>query len=252
MAQMTHEEAVAKAVKLLKLAQSDNPHEAALAAARAQEIMDRYKLEGLSADLDPTAKPEVDEPILDIGEPIEPKQGSAWVVRLIVALAHANQCRVYQRRTMEGTGTFVVGRPSDAQTVRYLYGWLKNEVNRLATRDGKAYSNVWKNNFRNGAVDTIVRKLRESQAATKEAVRAEASNPHAIVRVDNALAKLEKRAEAVTLWMQQNMSLGKSRAKFGGRSDYGARDAGRRAGEEIDVGGRAKHGLGAAKKQLKE
>src|SRR5574340_1108320 len=112
MAQMTHEEAIAKAVKLLKLAQSDNPNEAALAAARAQEIMDRYKLEGLSADYNSAAPAEPDEPIVAFGEPVEPKQGSEWVVRLILALARANQCRIYQRRTIAGTG--LSGRTTSA------------------------------------------------------------------------------------------------------------------------------------------
>src|SRR5574340_714047 len=254
MAQMTHEEAIAKAVKLLKLAQSDNPNEAALAAARAQEIMDRYKLEGLSADYNSAAPAEPDEPIVAFGEPVEPKQGSEWVVRLILALARANQCRIYQRRTMEGTGTFVIGRPSDAQTVRYLYGWLKREVNRLANRDGRGYSAVWKNNFRVGAVDTIVMRLRESQRATVHAVRqeAEARNPGAIVKVDRALARIEQRTAAVDAWVYANMKLGKSRASFGGRGDYGAREAGRRAGHEIELNSKPAGALGSSKKPLQQ
>lgn len=48
---MTHE-ALAKAAKLLRLAQSSNPHEASLAAAKAQDIMDRFKLSGADIQLD--------------------------------------------------------------------------------------------------------------------------------------------------------------------------------------------------------
>lgn len=241
---MTHEEAIAKAVKLLKLAQSDNPNEAALAAARAQDIMDRFKLSGLSADMDEGGTP--DEPIVNISEPIEPKQGSTWIVRLIVALAQANQCRVYKG----GSASYVVGRTSDAQTVRYLYGWLKAEVNRLAARDGRGYSAVWKNNFRLGAVDTIVRKLRESQEATKRAVVAEAANPGAIVLVKDALARLEERSKSVDLWVEQNMRFGKARGHYGGQSDYGAREAGRKAGEEINLNTNTRGALGSAAKKL--
>lgn len=241
---MTHEEAIAKAVKLLKLAQSDNPNEAALAAARAQDIMDRFKLSGLSADMDEGGTP--DEPIVNISEPIEPKQGSTWIVRLIVALAQANQCRVYKG----GSASYVVGRTSDAQTVRYLYGWLKAEVNRLAARDGRGYSAVWKNNFRLGAVDTIVRKLRESQEATKRAVVAEAANPGAIVLVKDALARLEERSKSVDLWVEQHMRFGKARGHYGGQSDYGAREAGRKAGEEINLNTNTRGALGSAAKKL--
>lgn len=42
---MTFEEAVEKVRKLLALSKSYNPNEAALAAARAQEITTRYSIE---------------------------------------------------------------------------------------------------------------------------------------------------------------------------------------------------------------
>jgi hypothetical protein len=240
---MTHEEAIAKAVKLLRLAQSDNPNEAALAAARAQDIMTRYKLTGLSADLD-TTKAEPDEPIVNCYEPIEAKQGSTWIVRLIVALAEANQCKPYKMHS----ATHVVGRPSDVETVRYLYSWLKLEVNRLATVHGRGYTAVWKNNFRLGVVDTIVTKIRESKKATAAAVVAEAANPGAIVLVQNALAKLEQRSAAVEKWMQDNMKMRQGRRYSGGQSDHGARAAGQKAGESINLNGGHKPLTSAAKK----
>lgn len=244
---MTHEEAIAKVAKLLRLAQSDNPNEAAIAAARAQEIMDRYKLEGITADSDkPQAEPE--EPIKAFNDPIEAKQGSTWVVRLIVALADVNQCKCFK----SGSATHIIGRPSDAQTVRYLYGWLKAEVNRLAVVHGRGEGNVWKNNFRLGVVDTIARKLHEQQEATKRAVKAEAANPGAIVKVENAIAKLEARSQAVKVWAQQNMKFRPGRAVPGGQSDYGAREAGRKAGESINLTSQAKGALGSPSKQLKQ
>lgn len=60
---MTHQEAVAKVVKLLRLATSSNPNEAALAASRAQEIMDRFKIEGITASFDTQTQSK--EPIMD-------------------------------------------------------------------------------------------------------------------------------------------------------------------------------------------
>ena len=48
---MTRDEAIAKARKLLSLAESDNAHEAALATARAQEIFDRYEINQAIVDL---------------------------------------------------------------------------------------------------------------------------------------------------------------------------------------------------------
>ncbi len=254
---MTHEEAVSKVAKLLRLAQSDNPNEAALAAARAQEIMDRYKLEGITADFDAGGKAEPDEPI-NINEPLDPVQNSTWSQRLAVALASANQCRIYiGLAAVNGTFArrpFIVGRPSDVEAVRYLYNWLKAEVNRLAARDGRGFSAIWKNNFRLGAVDTITRKIRESQAAMRQAMKAEAvadtKNPNALMRVETGLARLEKRSADLDKWIAANMHLKGSARGGHGQSDFGARHAGQKAGEEIDISRKTR--LGAAKKQLKE
>jgi hypothetical protein len=95
---MTHQQAIEKAVKLLRLAQSCNPHEAALAASRAQEIMDRHKLEGLSAEYNTDAlnrKPE--EPIRDFkADLMDPgTQSETWKGRLAATVAAVNECKVY-------------------------------------------------------------------------------------------------------------------------------------------------------------
>lgn len=244
---MTHEEAVAKVAKLLRLAQSDNPNEAALAAARAQELMDRFKIEGITADFDPNAaKPEPEEPIVNFSEPLEAKQSSTWLTRIALALAAANQCRVYK---MAGK-TCIVGRPSDVQTVRYLYNFLKAEVNRLANRDGRGYSNVWKNNFRLGASDTIVQKIRASREELKRTMKSEADvsrNPNAIMRLETGLARIEARSKSVDQWINTNMRMKSYRASHG-QQDYGARAAGQKAGHEINLNS---HGsLGSGQKKL--
>jgi len=62
---MTYDEAIQKAAKLLRLANSSNPHEAALAAARAQEIMDRYQIDHASITIADNGHARPDEPIQD-------------------------------------------------------------------------------------------------------------------------------------------------------------------------------------------
>lgn len=138
---MTHEEAIKKAVKLLRLAQSDNAHEAALAAARAQEIIERYKLTGVSADINVESAEEPDEPIHKFTEPISEDRNhptSTWKVRLALGIAAVNQCRIYYGSFHDGMKTMmIVGRASDAQTVRYLYDYLRRageEVNLASGR----------------------------------------------------------------------------------------------------------------------
>lgn len=232
---MTYEEALSKAVKCLRLAQSSNPHEAALAAARAQEIIDRYKIETIALDLAGPDKP--DEPIkdfggdlLDAGRPVD-----TWRWRLFHHVAEVNGCEGYLK---PGRGMAIVGRPNDATTVRYVYAWLKQEVERLRERDCKGFSHVYQNNYRNGVVDTIGQKLAAQQEETRARVRQEAQqlgqgvNALALVRVNQALAKIERQREEVERWMGTNLKLRKgsgSSAKY----DPSARELGQKAGHEV-------------------
>lgn len=245
---MNHTDAIDKVVRLLRLAKSDNPHEAALAAAKAQEIIDRHKLsasdlgEGTGASL-------ADEPIADFkAAPLEEGSSIAsWKSRLAMVIAGANQCRVYLNRG-HGAGIAIVGRASDAEAVRYLYAWLVREVDRLADRDGAGLGRTWRNNFRIGVVETIASRLRAQKEETRAAVKDEARavNPNAIVRVEQAIARVEEKDRAVDVWLQKNLRLRTTRSTS--RYNSSARDAGRRAGHEISFNGtRGAFGTGQRK-----
>ncbi len=231
---MTHTEAIEKAVKLLRLAQSSNPHEAALAASRAQEIMDRFKLEGLSADFDPNTRPA--EAIEDFrADPLDSSSSiESWRARLCHHVATSNECKVYILRTVNGSGFAIVGRASDAQTVRYLYSWLKQEVDRLACEHCAGLGRTYRNNFRIGYVETVVERLVESREATNEAVKSEATvaGDLAVARVEKALALREKMLADVDAWMNTRLNL---RKRSSSRSTYNpnARIAGRIAGRDV-------------------
>lgn len=263
---MNHEQAVSRAVRLMRLAQSDNANEAASAAAKAQEVIDRYKLGSLGLDAD-TADPSEampDEPVADFGAaPLETPAAklAEWKFRLASTLAKANQCRIYIHSRVYGFGSDgrrqkstkqlnIVGRASDAETVRYLYSALVQDVDRLAERDGKGLGVTWRNNFRLGVVDTIGRRLREQRAATEAAMAAEvAARGGAIVLVNNAVAKLALRGEVVADWMKENLDL-HAVPVGGGTYDHSGREAGRKAGHELHLGGKARGGLGAGVRKL--
>jgi hypothetical protein len=232
---MTHSEALEKAAKLLRLAQSSNPHEAALAASRAQEIMDRFKL---TSDAVAGVGGEIrsEEPIRNFAEdPLE--SGSKidrWRAWLAMEVAKANQCKVYG-----GRGLFLIGRASDVTSVRYLYAWLTREIERLAARDCAGNGRTYWNNYRLGAVETVVRRLKESQAETVRAVKAEAlesGGERALILVETSARALAERAVAVEQWAKANMNLVRG---SGSRSTFhsGAREAGRRAGAEVRMSG---------------
>src|SRR5215472_13049576 len=104
---MTHEEAIRKAMACLKLAQSSNPNEAALAAAKAQEIIERYKLDVTGLDYDSEqVKKDDSEPVKDFGfsDPLENTDyGSRiWSLRLASVVSRVNQTRIVYNDTGKG------------------------------------------------------------------------------------------------------------------------------------------------------
>jgi hypothetical protein len=246
---MTHTEALDKIRKLLRLAQSSNVHEAALAASRAQEIMERFKIEALTVEYDADTKAP-DEPIKDFGiDPLDAKH-ETWRSRLASALARENQCKVYLGRGARHLNVSLIGRPSDVSTVRYFYAYLVREIERLAARDCAGTGRTYWNNYRIGAVAEISTRLYEQRKATRAEMRAEvetqADSSRALIVLDSALAKLDARRDDVEKWAKQNLNL---RSSGGGGSAYhgSAREAGRAAARSINLrpgGGRISAGFG--------
>lgn len=235
---MTHTEAIEKARKLLRLSQSSNPHEAALAAARAQEIMDRFKIGAISAEYENSAPAGIAEEIKNFGDdPVENKGRDSWKWRLLSPLAELNQCKGYGK-----AGTLcLIGRPSDVATVRYLYAWLAGEIDRLAGKHCVGNGRTYWNNFRIGAVDTVIERLKAQQAETFAAVKTEAivaASPgdacRALSVVENSLAVIEQRREEVERWAKVNMKL-RAGSASSARYNPSAREAGRAAGRSISL-----------------
>jgi hypothetical protein len=239
---MTVENIITRVQKLLRLSQANsNAEEAASAAAKAQELIDQHNLTTAMLALD-GAEPEVDEPIYDFfkaGSPLDTqKTQQRWRGVLALHIAKMNSCRVY----WSGASLALVGRPSDADTVRYLYGYLAYEVERLAATQA-GMGRTWRNNFRLGVVDTIAEKLKAQHTRFVETARLETGT--ALVRVDRALAKIEQRGSSVDAWLKANLKL-RGGEKRGARGDQSARAAGRQAGKSISIGA-ARGALGGQK-----
>jgi hypothetical protein len=249
---MTSNAVLDKVRKLLKLAQANtNPHEAASAAARAQQLIDEHNLTHMLLQMDGTEPAEQEEDIFDFKQKDAPlytgKKLDRWRVYLAMHISDANSCRIY---IMPGRSIEIVGRPSDAETVRYLYAWLSHETVRLSEDHGAGCGVTWKNNFRLGVVDTLGRKLRESRREFVQAQRDAVSvSTTALVRVNTALAKIEERGKSVKTWMDTNMKLGGSWRTHNPKSDHGARSRGQEAGKSINLGG-AKGAIGGGAKRL--
>lgn len=231
---MTHAEALQKVAKLLRLAQSPNTHEAALAASRAQEIMDRYKIEGIAADFEAGTTSE--EPIADFKADLmdaETTQLDTWRCRLASCVAGVNECKVYLTGYPK-RGFAIVGRASDAVMVRLMYSWLKGQVDKLAAKECAGCGRTFWNNWRIGCVETLARRMRDARAETVATLKVEAGNGLALVRLEKALATRERQALEVGQWMKSNLRLSSAgRRTFA--ANQSAREMGRAAGHRINI-----------------
>lgn len=253
MKNMTYEQAQDKVVKLLRKSKSTNAAEAASFAAKAQEIMDRYSIEVTAADLDAEAVQRPDEPIQNFDREAADQacqKDKLWTVRLTGVVGNANGCRSYWKDFNGGCLTFLIGRASDVATARYMIGLLSQEVRRLNREHCQGYSEKYRRDFKYGVVDAIAIKLQEGWQQTTFDVRKDVTNHLALVRLNNAIVKLEQRLQGVEDWEKKNMQYKKQ-----GKSQYNAKDEarthGRKAGETIKIN-RAKGGLTSGAKALKE
>lgn len=241
---MTLEEAMDKVEKLLRLAESDNPNEAAAAAAQAQKILDRYEITKAMLEERGEEEPDDEEVAVFRESPLHSATKfnlDKWRTRLAGIIAEHNMCDVILSTGLTQKHIVVVGRPSDVEKVRYIFDWMFSETERLCKRDGRGQGRTWRNNYRHGVVDTIERKFDEAREEVIEELKDGATST-ALIKVDKALQRMEEKF-AITKDAVEKAT--------GGKSDYGsrmtwqgkARLAGREAGEEIQVNNKARGAL---------
>ena len=145
--------------KLLALSSSQNPHEAALAAAKAQELLFRHNLSMSMVE----AALEAGNSAY-VSDRFDSGGWMHWRRRLLAAVARNNFCRGVSYQGTRDVG--IVGEPHNVTVVKHLYAFLVREVMRLADLGVKEQhgldeeeSRAWKRSFYLGAVRTIAQRL---------------------------------------------------------------------------------------------
>lgn len=166
---MRHDQALDRVRKLLALATSPNVHEAASAAAQAQALIARHRLEDLLAAEGSVAHDP--DPIVDARDtPLDvARRQRPWKVALAAALAEANGCLVYTLETADGEALVLVGRGRDRAAVGALWPWLVKQIEWLSATQGMGRARRWHEAFRVGAVDAIAARLRATVSDAREA-----------------------------------------------------------------------------------
>lgn len=243
---MTLDEAINKARKLLNLADSDNPNEAAAAAAQAQKILDKYEITQTMVEQSGEEEPDDEDIAVFRDSPLHEATKfnlDKWRIRLADVISEANMCQVLLNTNSNRNvkQIIIVGRPSDAEKVRYIFQWMFEETERLCKRDGRGKGRTWRNNYRHGVVDTITKKLRQVREEAIAELK-EANSSTALIKVDNALKKMEQRIHKVVNVVNEATG-GKTDSDSRMTPEANARRRGREAGEEINVNTKARGAL---------
>jgi len=239
---MADENLLDKVKKLLRLAERTNSEgEAAAAAAAAQKLIERHKLDVAALDLSEAHEAPVEAPEKATLDGAEGRRNKcAWRGSLASGIARANACRVY----WTGPRLQIVGAPSDVATVRYMYAYLVREIDRLA--ETKSGGKAWLHAWRMGAVATVSQRLREAREEARREARAEAqasgAGGAAIVRVNAGIARIERAESAVEAVMAAMKMRKGSTTKV---RSWGAYEQGRADGATIRIAAGAALGAGA-------
>lgn|SRR5262245_41026866 len=226
-----------KVARLLRLAEGEgtNPNEAAVAAATAARLMAEHRLErsdieGAELDAEPIEIPEAALHIM--------KKRVPWITALGAGVARSQGYRTYLKIRVSHLGRqtqlALVGRKSDVEATRYLFTYLHREIARLCELARERFEIdpglVAANSFRMGAVEVVIRRLREA----REQAAHDFAEKRGKQRASTALARVDQRDAQVELWMKKEMKLEQTRST---RQSYdrSAVDAGRRAGRSIEL-----------------
>lgn len=249
---MTHDDALRKVAALLRLAErAGTQAEAETAAAHAESLMTRFEISrDAILDGEPQAPAENWELFntrpdghLDTGARL-----AVWKIVLASRLARLHACIAFtahrtfsdrSQRTVE-----IVGRPSQVETVRYLYALLSRMIDQLATHHSRGMGLNWRSNFARGAAEGVCERMKEAREQEARAIQAEqAHNPLALVRVNSALLKLENERHEVRAYAYRACGLGRASLRGGPRNES-AREAGRREGRNLSIA-RARGAIGS-------
>jgi len=238
---MTRDTVVDKIRKLLALASSTNVHEAAAAAARAQQLMMEHKL--AAHELDTVGEDEA----ATVGRMSMVEDSSvlhAWKGELIGSLARYGFCKAIQSPVRGADGEkrirlTIVGTSDDANTVVYLYGYLMNEIKRLCAAEAKGRGVEFANAFKRGAVRAIALRLKElRKEQTTTAANAE-----------TALALINRADAAIDAFMGKEFPKLRNVRPPARIKNVDGFSAGRAAGERIALPGNQKE-IGGSARQL--
>ena len=180
--------------RLLALQRSDNPNEAAAAAAAAQRLISKHSLDAAAVAFANDAPDEEigQQELINFGRALD-----HWREQMANALCEANGCAMFIRRQAPRPGAErvvsarVVGTKNAISTVRYMLAYLTQVVGRLA--DEQAHNGQrWVHEFRLGCAMEVAARIREAAELERRRARQDPDRRNALVRIDSDAERLAK------------------------------------------------------------
>lgn len=206
------EKILEKVRRLLALSKSSNEFEAAAAAAKAQELLFKYKLEmnDVPSDDGRDAPREAFDRHFMVAE-----NTAGWRGTLLNVIALNNDCSVIKHSGGTGKLYAVIGQKSSFEVVEYLYAYLVAEIDRLAkTHFGKGHPDSWFTSFRYGCVNTLSKTLKRQREESVSSAKG-----MALVVVNEAALKAKEHEFYPRLRHRGSHSIGNSSGYATGQRD---------------------------------
>jgi hypothetical protein len=223
---MDIEKVLLKAKQLLELSNSTySINEAANAAYKAQELLERHKLS--VADLEATSGLLNKEEIVSDKDSLDSmKSKITWKGSLAAQICDINICKCWWAKKSGKNQLEIVGRKSDIDVVRFLYNSIVTQVEILSKASllkGEGHGKTYSNNFKFGAVSAVISRLR----AASNSVRNEYKGTAALVLVNKKEVELSKYIDNLNLKLRSSKT-------FSARDDSGF-NQGLKAGQSISL-----------------
>lgn len=185
---MNSEKILRKVAHLRTLAaRAGTPEEANSAAAQADAILQKYRLEEAQISQEETPT---------VADPLHVFNGSwiIWKRVLGYRLAQHYDCFAWYQTQGATKRLMICGKASNIELTRYMFAWAATEIERLsAAFRGKGE----RNSFKLGAVDGLYWALKESKVKATTVYSAEHGNSAAMVLVKD-LEHAEETAKSAT------------------------------------------------------
>jgi hypothetical protein len=148
---------------LLALSNSSNPHEAALAASMARDLMERHGIEAATLS-------EAEESPVERRDITNDDVTGDWYHLLVAAVAKSCFCESFKSGAGLRSVAVIIGRTSDVEATTLLIEWLRLRLRQMCAKARNAagrfdaagkpvHGKTFNNSFLRGAVGEISRRL---------------------------------------------------------------------------------------------